>query len=125
MQRVWKFLIYILSVIKAIMVVSVLSILAYYSYGWLAWNVLTKEFDAVCTNYAELTGENYDSFSVVEGPYTQEFWEQLQTAYSEFPNQLKDEWAIWQEDGRLRVPVGFDFEPEDAERLNVMGGHDV
>lgn len=98
----------------ALMVGVLLAIAAVDVYRWLAWNVLKKDFEAVCTLYPELTGKDTNQYRVVEGPYTQEFWAQLRIAYTKFPRQLKPEWAMWQEDGTLRVPVGFDFTPDDS-----------
>ena len=90
------------------------------AYEWLAWNVLTKDFQAVCTSPRELTGHDVDEFHVVEGPYTSEFWTHLRDAYDELGEDLEPEWAMWQEDGTLRVPVGFDFEPVEKDAMTFL-----
>ncbi|MDF1748688.1 MAG: hypothetical protein P1V34_07425 [Alphaproteobacteria bacterium] len=93
---------------------------AIYTYEWIAWNVLTKDFQAVCTSPRELTGYDVNEFHVIEGPYTAEFWGYLREAYTELGEDLKPEWALWQNDGTLRVPVGFDLEPEEKDRMTYL-----
>ncbi|MBP5858739.1 hypothetical protein KAJ83_17095 [Marivibrio halodurans] len=90
------------------------------AYEWLAWNVLTKDFQAVCTSPRELTGYDVDVFHVIEGPYTAEFWEYLRVAFDRLGEDLEPEWAMWQEDGTLRVPVGFDFEPVEKDAMRYL-----
>ena len=90
------------------------------AYEWLAWNVLTKDFQAVCTSPRELTGYDVDVFHVIEGPYTAEFWEYLRVAFDRLGEDLEPEWAMWQEDGTLRVPVGFDFEPVEKDAMTFL-----
>lgn len=104
-------------------IVAVLVLLAkpaMHAYEWIAWNVLTKDFQAVCTYPFELTNQYLDDYRVVEGPYTAEFWRYLREAYTELGEDLEPEWALWQEDGSLRVPVGFDLEPEEKDRMTYL-----
>jgi hypothetical protein len=91
-----------------------------FAYRWLAWNILTKDFQAVCTEPTELTGDDVGHYLVVDGPYTREFWDELKRAYSFFSRELNPKWADWQGDGTLRVPIGFDFEPSETEGMTFL-----
>lgn len=106
-----------LAFFRAVLVLYFLTTVAVYTYRWLAWNGLTKDFEAVCTDYRETRPTDLDRLRVVEGPYTREFWNHLREAYRKAPQVIKPEWAIWQPDGSLRVPVGFDFKPSGYDRL--------
>lgn len=107
--------------VAVLLILNLINCIGIDLYRWAAWNGLTKQFEAVCTEYRELTGKGRNRYLPVQGPYTQEFWVHIRKNYSEFPRQLEPEWAMWQEDGSLRVPIGFDFKPNEYDRLNVMG----
>lgn len=99
-------------VVTVLAIAFILGQSIYFSYRWLAWNGLTKEFEAVCVEHPILTGAPDKKYRVVEGPYTQEFWELLRFSFESDSDEYFSRWGTWQEDGSLIVPVGFDFIPK-------------
>lgn len=88
--------------------------------NWLAWNVFTKEFEALCVDYPYFTGASERQYRAFKGPYTQEFYKALKEYFDLWHYEEFSKWGIWQEDGSLRVPIGFDFTPEWVDALGSI-----